>query len=226
MLNPPLSALPRALAARYTAPKRVGHAARRYPRLGAFEFGYVLIKEGGVPRPRDLRPPLASAAGPARRARPLGRPTTRQTSASTAAPALPRPTSAPPLPACPELLGHGFLSSKLDKFGFPSAARGAVALARGVQDDLNRRLHEEELAAAAAVVRMQREKAEAEAAAARAEEKRQELTLLGEAVAEAEAKARAASERGAPSERLERCDLARSRPGPGLPPRSKRPLSL
>ena len=46
LTNPPLSKLPAELAARYTAPKKVGHSVRRYPRLGAFEYGYVLLHEG------------------------------------------------------------------------------------------------------------------------------------------------------------------------------------
>ena len=34
VLNPPLTALPAALRARYKAPRRVGHQKRSYPRFG------------------------------------------------------------------------------------------------------------------------------------------------------------------------------------------------
>jgi hypothetical protein len=59
VLNPPLATLPAALRVRYKAPRRVGHQKRNYPRIGSFEYGYVLLHHGGASR---VKAPLLTAA--------------------------------------------------------------------------------------------------------------------------------------------------------------------
>ena len=59
MLNPPLATLPAALRVRSKAPRRVGHQKRNYPRIGSFEYGYVLLHHGGASR---VKAPLLTAA--------------------------------------------------------------------------------------------------------------------------------------------------------------------
>ena len=59
VLNPPLATLPAALRVRFRAPRRVGHQKRNYPRLGSFEYGYVLLHHGGASR---VEAPLLAAA--------------------------------------------------------------------------------------------------------------------------------------------------------------------
>ena len=217
VLNPPLAALPAALRGRLTKPRRVGHQARRYPRLGSFELGYVLLHHGSASTFKKS----VLARGSPRGHPPLQKPARLLRATLCAREERPRRSAAEerlwrrsracgkslivlPLARPGELIGHGHLASKLATGCFPSAARGALALARCVQDDLNYHHYREGLVAEVAVLRMQREKAEAEAAAAAARHKTSELALLNEAVGEAEQKAREAREAGAPNAQADR----------------------
>ena len=217
VLNPPLAALPAALRVRYKAPRRVGHQKRNYPRLGSFEYGYVLLHHGGASR--DKAPLLTAAHAAAHRIRGQppacpGLPAGPERSAFACVDAeerlrlrsraCPKSPTARAFDHAGEFIGHGHLASKLATGCFPSAARGALALARCVQDDLHYHHYRQGLAAEAAVLRMQREKAEAAEATAAARHKTSELALLGEAVGEAERRAREAQEAGAPNAQAER----------------------